>query len=398
MTSRRSMFALALGLFAAARGARGTDGAGSKLRRVGVLLPLSRNDADSTARMDTLTRRLRELGWVEQHNLQLEIRYGAGSDDALRRYCRELAAWRPDVFVVVSNQALAILREQKVALPTLFISVSDPVGGGFVASLSHPGADITGFTNYDPATAAKWLEVLQEMVPELAHAGLLLNARIGANVALAAGVESAALPRRVATTRIDAREPAEMEEGIALLARQRHAGLIVLPYPSIVVHQRTLFESAAKHRLPAIYPFSHMARSGGLLGYGIDQLEQYRGAASYIDRILRGTKPGDLPVQQPTAYELAINLRAARELGLKPPAALLARATARFAITVMRCARYSGEACRSLFSPSGFTLMLATASGANLAASAFSISVWRKAHGPAPVTPTRTLPEPKSAT
>jgi putative ABC transport system substrate-binding protein len=305
--------------------ARAAEEQKARPRRVALLMPLASTDVDAKLR-EALVRGLRELGWVEQQNLQLDIRYAAGSDDALRRYSRELAASKPDLMIVVSNQALAILREEKVALPTLFISVSDPVGSGFVSSLSRPGGDMTGFTNYDPATGAKWLEVLQELAPNVSHVGLLLNESIAANVALAAGVESAAVSRRSSTARIDARDAAGIERGLASLAEQRNAGLVVMPNPTNVVRQRLIIDSAAKHRLPAVYPFSHMARSGGLVAYGIDQLEQYRAAARYIDRILKGARPGNLPVQQPSVYELAINLRAARELGLKLPPALLARA------------------------------------------------------------------------
>jgi putative tryptophan/tyrosine transport system substrate-binding protein len=323
MASRRSVLAWFVGGLALPTAAAQTR---SKPRRVALLMPLSQNDVDAKLRVEALARGLRDLGWVDNQNLQMEIRYAAGSEQAMRRYGREFAASKPDLLVVVSNQALAIVREEMVALPTLFISVSDPVGGGFVSNLSRPGGDTTGFTNYDPTTGAKWLEVLQELSPNVSHVGLLLNARIAANVALASGVEAAAAARRVTTERIDARDAAEVERGLASLATQPNAGVVVMPNPSNIVHQRLIIDSAAKHRLPAVYPFSHMARSGGLVAYGIDQLEQYRAAARYVDRILKGAKPGDLPVQQPSAYELAINLRAARELGLKPPPPLLARA------------------------------------------------------------------------
>jgi ABC-type uncharacterized transport system substrate-binding protein len=318
---RRRAFVLAIAALGMASAA---DGQAPK--RVALLSPLFENDREMKLRLEAFVRGLRELGWVEAQNIRLEARYAGGSDDALRRYCRELAAWRPDLIVVVSNQALAILREEKIIAPTLFISVSDPVGSGFVANLSRPGGNMTGFTNYDPATGAKWLEVLKEFAPELSRIGLLFNSRIAANLALVAGVESAASAKRVSTVRIDAREAADIERGFALVAAERIAGLIVMPNPTNVVHQQVIVELAAKHRLPAIYPFTSMARNGGLVAYGIDQFQQYRAAAGYVDRILKGAKPGDLPVQQPSVYELVINLRAAKNLGLNPPPALLARA------------------------------------------------------------------------
>jgi putative tryptophan/tyrosine transport system substrate-binding protein len=208
MTSRRAMIAFVGAALLSPRVLRAADDRRLKLRRVGLLSPLSENDPEMKLRIEALVRGLRERGWIEAQNLRLEVRSAAGNDDALRRYCREFAAWEPDLVVVISNQALAILKEENVLLPTLFISVSDPVGSGFVASLSRPGGNMTGFTNYDPATGAKWFEVLKELAPELAHVGLLLNARIAANVALAAGVESATSAKRVSTVRIDAREAA----------------------------------------------------------------------------------------------------------------------------------------------------------------------------------------------
>jgi putative ABC transport system substrate-binding protein len=320
------MIVLMLAGLVSPRGLGAADDSREKLRRVGVLSPNSENDPEMKRRMDALLRGLQELGWVDGQNIRLEVRSAAGNDEALRRYCREFAASAPDLLIVISNQALAILREEKFALPTLFLSVSDPVGSGFVPNLAHPGGNMTGFTNYDPATGAKWFEVLTEMAPALAHIGVLLNSRIAANLALAAGVERAAAAKHVSTVRVDAREAADIERGLALVAAQRNAGVIVMPNPTIRVHERLIFESTARHRLPAIYPFSYMAKSGGLVAYGIDQLEQYRAAGRYVDRILKGTKPGDLPVQQPSNYELAINLRVARELGLNPSRALLARA------------------------------------------------------------------------
>ena len=296
-----------------------------RLRRVAYLSPLAENDPQSKLRFDAFAGTLRERGWTPGQNIRVDARYGAGDAQAMRRAVREFAEARPDLLVVLSNEVLDIVREEKVALPTLFISVSDPVGSGFVSSLSRPGGNMTGFTNYDPATGAKWLEVLRELVPPLEHVGLLLNTRIAANVALVSGVERAAAGK-LTTERLHAHEPAEIDRAFEALAGRRNAGLVVLPNPTNVVNQRRIIELAAKHRVPTIYPFSHMARNGGLIAYGIDQLEQYRAAARYVDTILRGARPGDLPVQQPGTYELAINLGAAKALGLNPSAALRARA------------------------------------------------------------------------
>jgi len=265
---------------------------------------------------------LEALGWRDA-NLRLEVRYGAG-DAALRAQAAELAALQPDVMLVQSNQALAIAREAKVAAPTVFVAVSDPVGGGFVANLARPGGNSTGFTNFAPEMGAKWLQVLRELAPRIKRVGLLLNPGIAANVELARTAEAAAAALDIGATPIVSGDAA-LEQALAALARPGHAGLIVLPNPTNTNTQKQIIEATARHRLPAIYPFPYYAKNGGLVAYGIDIKEMFRLAAAYVDRILRGAKPAELPVQQPTKYELVINLRAARALGLGVPPALLAR-------------------------------------------------------------------------
>ena len=244
----------------------------------------------------------------------------------MARQAGELAALNPDVMLIQSNQSLAIAREQGIAIPIVFVAVSDPVGSGFVASLARPGGNITGFTNFEPGTGGKWLQVLKDLAPRIESVAMLLNTTIAANRELARSVESAAASLGIATTVVAAIDAAALEQAIAVLPGELRSGMVVLPNPTNALYQRQIIDSAARRRLPAIYPFAYFARNGGLVAYGVDINEMFGQAAAYVDRILRGTKAGELPVQQPTKYELVINLRIARSLGLNVPGSLLARA------------------------------------------------------------------------
>ena len=290
-----------------------------------VLIPNPETDVESLRRRATLTSRLEKLGWRDGHNLRLELRHAVG-DAALARQAGELAALNPDVLLIQSNQALAIVREQGIAVPIVFVAVSDPVGSGFVASLARPGGNITGFTNFEPGTGGKWLQVLKEVAPRIESVALLLNPIIAANRELARSVESAAASLAIATTVVAAVDAAALEQAIAALPGELRSGMVVLPNPTNALYQRQIIDSAARRRLPAIYPFAYFAKNGGLVAYGVDINDMFGQAAAYVDRILRGTKAGELPVQQPTKYELVINLRTARSLGLNVPGPLLARA------------------------------------------------------------------------
>jgi putative ABC transport system substrate-binding protein len=291
---------------------------------VGALIPFAEADAESRARLAVFASALEKLGWRGGQNLRLEVRYGVG-DAQLRQRAVELASLRPDVTLVQSNQALAIARQENVA-PIVFVAVSDPVGSGFVANLARPGGNATGFTNFDPEMGAKWLQVLKELAPGVERVALLLNSSIAANRELAHSAEGAATALGLGVSSFAANERTALEQALTRLAGERRTGLVVLPNPTNTTHQKQIIDAAARHGLPAIYPFPYYARNGGLLAYGVDLREVFRLAAVYIDRILRGARPAELPVQQPTKYELVINLRAARALGLSVPGALLARA------------------------------------------------------------------------
>lgn len=292
---------------------------------VGVLIAFPENDPEIRPRLAAFVDGLQKLGWRDRQNLRLEVRYAVGAA-ALERQAAELAALGPTVMLVQTNLALGALRKQNVAVPIVFVAVSDPVGSGFVASLARPGGNATGFANFAPEMGAKWVDLLRELSPRLDRVVLLLNPAIPANQALARSAESAAATAGMAVTAVASGDSAAFEAAVAGFADRRRAGIIVMPNPANTQNQSLIIETAARHRMPAMYPFAYYARNGGLIAYSIDLEEQFRLAAAYVDRILRGAMAGELPVQQPTKYELVINQRAARALGLTVPAALRARA------------------------------------------------------------------------
>ena len=278
-------------------------------------------------RLSAFVSGLQKLGWREGQNLRLEVRYAVGATQ-LQRQAAELAALGPAVMLVQTNLGLDAARRQNIGFPMVFVAVSDPVGSGYVASLARPGGNLTGFANFAPEMGAKWLQVLREISPRVERVMLLLNPAIAANRELATSASSAAAAAGMGSATVASGDDAAFESATAELARSRRGGIIVLPNPINTRNQKQIIETAARHRLPAIYPFAYYARNGGLVAYGIDLEEQFRLAAGYVDRILRGAKPAELPVQQPTKYELVINLRTARALELSIPGPVLARADA----------------------------------------------------------------------
>jgi putative tryptophan/tyrosine transport system substrate-binding protein len=291
---------------------------------VGVLIAFPENDPEIRPRLAAFVNGLQKLGWRDGQNLRLEVRHAVGAA-ALERQAAELAALNPAVMLVQTNLALGAARKKSVAAPIVFVAVSDPVGSGFVESLARPGGNATGFANFAPEMGAKWVELLRELSPRLDRIILLLNPAIPANQALARSAESAAASAGIAVTAVASGDSPGFEAAVAGFADRRRAGIIVMPNPANTQNQNLIIEAAARHRMPAIYPFAYYARNGGLVAYSIDLEEQFRLAAAYVDRILRGAKAGELPVQQPTKYELVINQRSARALGLAVPAALRAR-------------------------------------------------------------------------
>ena len=298
-----------------------------RARRIGVLMGVA-DDAETKGWLVTFNQRLEQLGWQVGRNLQIDERWTAGDPERNRRFAGELLAMQLDAVFAFSSVAVAALQRENHSVPIVFTAISDPVGSGFVQSLARPGGNATGFTNFVPTMAAKWLEVLKEIAPQVRHAALLFNPQTAPYVSeyYRGPFEAAAPAFGVRASAAIVHEMPEIEAAMAALAREPGGGLVVPPDNFSYVHRSMIFALAARHRLPAVYPFRFMAREGGLVSYGVDLGETFPRAAEYIDRILGGAKPADLPVQAPTKFELAINLKVANALGLTVPPTLLARA------------------------------------------------------------------------
>jgi putative tryptophan/tyrosine transport system substrate-binding protein len=297
------------------------------VRRIGVLIGVA-GDAETKGWVATFRKRLDELGWRVGGNLQIEERWTAGDPDRNRVFAAELLAIKPDAIFAFSSVAVAALQQESRTVPIVFTAISDPVGSGFVESLARPGRNATGFTNFVPTMAAKWLEVLKEIAPQVKRAVLLFNPQTAPYVAeyYQRPFEAAAPSFGVRALAVLVHQTADIEAAIGDLAREPGGGLVVPPDNFSYVHRGLIFTLAVRHRVPAVYPFRFMAREGGLVSYGVDLGETFPRAAEYIDRILKGTRPADLPVQAPTNFELVINLKTAKALGLEIQPTLLARA------------------------------------------------------------------------
>jgi putative ABC transport system substrate-binding protein len=298
-----------------------------RVRRIGVLIGVA-GDPETRAWVGTFRKRLDELGWKVDGNLQIEERWTAGDPERNRAFAGQLLAMKPDAIFAFSSVAVAALQQENRTVPIVFTAISDPVGSGFVETLARPGGNATGFTNFVSTMAAKWLEVLKEIVPQVQRAVLLFNPQTAPYVAeyYQGPFEAAAPAFGVQATAAVVRQTAEIEAAISEIAREPGGGLVVPPDNFLYVHRELIFALAARHRLPAVYPFRFMVREGGLVSYGVDLSETFPRAAEYIDRILKGTKPADLPVQAPTKFELVVNLKTAKAIGLEVPPTLLARA------------------------------------------------------------------------
>ncbi len=297
------------------------------MRRLGVLMS-PRNDPNGQARAAALVQGLAALNWHEGGNLHIEWRWAGGDPALFERYAAELVALGPDVLVAgASSTAVEALRRQTSTIPIVFVVVADPVGQGFVASLARPGGNITGFSAYDPPMAGKWLGMLTQIAPPVAHVAVLYNPATAPYAALMLrAIEEAARSLAVAERAAPVNDDAELEAMMAGLVREERGGLLVLPDPFTGGHRDAIIAVAARHRLPAVYPYRYFTASGGLMSYGIDQDDHYRRSAGYVDRILKGANPGELPVQRPTKFEMALNLKTAKALGVTFPPSLLAGA------------------------------------------------------------------------
>ena len=301
---------------------------GGRMRRVGVLMSFVASDPEAQPRIAAFEKGMRDLGWVEGRNLRTEYRWAPGDDaNLLRSRTRELLDTAPDLILANSTPVIAALREQNRTVPVVFVQVTDPVGQGLVASLARPGGNLTGFTSFEFSIGTKWLETLKVVAPQVTRVALLFNPRTAPFAdSFWRPVEAAAPAFDVIPVAAAARDAAEIERVVEAFAREPNGGLMVLPDVSTMNHRDLIIALAARHHLPAIYPFRYFAASGGLLSYGTDVADVFRRAASYVDRILKGARPGELPVQAPTKFELVMNLSAAKTLGITMPPLLLARA------------------------------------------------------------------------
>jgi putative ABC transport system substrate-binding protein len=296
-----------------------------RVRRIGALMSQAADDPEGQSRLLALAQGLQESGWTIGRSVRIDVRWGAGDAERYRRYATELVALAPDVILANGPPALARLQQATRSVPIVFAVVPDPVGGGFVASLARPGGNATGFMMSEYSTSGKWLELLKEIAPSLTRVAVIRNPTLTTSVGQFAAIQGTAGSLGLEVSPIDMREAGEIERAITAFARTPNGGLIVTSAGSST--QRSLIIAlAARHRLPAAYPFRYQVTGGGLMSYGPDIADQYRRAAGYIDRILKGEKPADLPVQAPTKYELVINLKTAKALGLEVPPTLLARA------------------------------------------------------------------------
>lgn len=322
---KRRQFILALGGAAAwplAARAQQTE----RMRRIGVLQPISESDPEAQLRVAAFEGDLRKFGWAEGTNVTIAYWWAGGNADRIRLYATELAGTHPDVIWTSGALSLLPLKRATHTIPIVFSQVFDPVGSGFVASLTRPGGNITGFTLGEFSMGGKTLEVLKEVAPRVNRVAVVLNLEQPPHVALWRSIEATAPSFGVRLTPADVQGPADIERAIEAFAREPNGGLIVLPGPVTILHRELITALAARHRLPAVYGFRFFVKGGGLVSFGVDPADQSRKAAGYVDRILRGEKPADLPVQQPTKFELVINLKTAKELGLNIPPTLLARA------------------------------------------------------------------------
>ena len=295
-----------------------------RVRRIAMLTGRA-EDVESLGWVDAMRQRLKELGWSDGRNVRIDLRAGGGVE-RWQTDASELVATAPDVIVVVGNPGVAALRRETRTVPIVFVQVGDPVGSGFVASLARPGSNVTGFMHFEPAMGGKWLEVLKEITPAMTRALVLLLPEATANVEFVRAAQAAGPIYKVAVSSAGVHNGGDIERAVTTFAAEPNSGLIVLPNPISGTHSPLIAELAIRHRLPTIGAFRYIATSGGLASYGIDVPDVYRRAAEYIDRILKGEKPADLPVQAPTKYELVINLKTAKALGLEVPTTLLARA------------------------------------------------------------------------
>jgi putative ABC transport system substrate-binding protein len=297
-----------------------------RMRRVGVLMTTVVDDPEGLARHTAFAQGLQQWGWLVGRNIQIDIRWGATTPDRARRYATELVALAPDVILATGSVTVGPLLEATRSIPIVFVLVPDPVAAGFVDSLARPGGNATGFINFEYGISAKWLELLKEVSPGVKRVGVIRDPTLAVGAGQFGAMQSVAPSLGIELSPLQVRDDTEIERTVTTFARSPGGGIIVTGSALAIAHRNLIVTLAARHKLPAVYFGRPFAVGGGLMSYGPVFLEQYRQAAGYVDRILKGEKPADLPVQAPTKYELVINLRAAKALGLEVPPTLLATA------------------------------------------------------------------------
>jgi putative ABC transport system substrate-binding protein len=305
----------------AARGQRS-----NRVRRIGVLMPAAADDPESLARVGAFLQGLQELGWTDGRNVRIEYRWGSGNAERIRKYGAELVALTPDVILATGTSAMGPLQQGTRTVPIVFVNVSDPVSSGFVRSLARPSGNATGFSAVEYSFGGKLLELLKQIAPRVTRAAVVRDPSSPSGSGQLGAIQAVGPFVGVEVSAIDARNADEIERAVTEFARASNGGLIVPASSPTIVHRELIITLAAKHRLPAVYEYRFFAADGGLASYGPDSIDSFRQAAGYVDRILKGEKPADLPVQAPTKYELVINLKTAKALGLEVPVTVRARA------------------------------------------------------------------------
>jgi putative ABC transport system substrate-binding protein len=297
-----------------------------RMRRIGVLMNLAADDPESPIRIAAFAQGLQELGWTVGRNVRIDTRWGASDVDRARRYAAELLALAPDVILASGAPSVAALQRATRTVPIVFANVVDPVGSGFVASLARPDGNTTGFSFFEYSLSGKWLELLKQIAPGVTRAAVLRDAALASGGGQLGALQAVASSFGVELSPIGVSDASEIERAVTAFAHSTNGGLIVTGSPLAIDHRNLIVTLAARHQLPAVYPYRYFVTSGGLISYGPDSINTFRRAAAYVDRILKGEKPADLPVQAPTKYELVINFKTAKALGLDVPQSLLARA------------------------------------------------------------------------
>jgi len=297
-----------------------------RMGRIGVLMSIDANNPEAKPRLAAFQQSLQQLGWTNDRNVRIDVRWGAADKDRIRDIAAELVSLGPDAILAAGSVPLEQLLRVTRTLPIVFVHVVDPVGAGFVRTLARPGGSVTGYMQFEYSVSGKWLELLKQIAPQVTQAVVLRDPSIASGIGQFAVIQSVASTYGLEVSAVDVRDAAEIENAVTPFARQQNGGLVVTSSAAAVVHRKPIIAIAAKHKLPAVYVERFFVADGGLISYGSSNVEQYRRAADYINRILKGEKPADLPVQAPTKYELVINLTTARALGLTVPPSLLSRA------------------------------------------------------------------------